>query len=415
MPSQSARNGLNWLNFFMAAVQTGFGPFIAVYLTERGWSQTEIGIALSIGTASSLLSQLPAGMLVDYVHHKRGLTAAALGLLGVSALLLIALPAQVMASRDMVWASQILHAAASGILVPAVAVLTLSLYGHDAFGARLGFNARYQSLGNAVAAGLLGVVASILSNGAVFALTAALVIPALWALLSIEPAQEAPPADGHPSMQHPRVLREGPHRPWCIFHFTSLHVFAICMVLFSLGNAAMLPLALNALTKRTGDAGLVVSAAIIVPQVIAAVIAPWIGGAAQRFGRRPVLLAGFLVLPLRGLLLATQPDAAPLALMQSLDGVSAAVFGIMIPLVAADLTSQTGYLNLAMNSIGLAANIGATFSTVLGGMVADQFGISAALVGLSLCGFAATFLVWRALPETRPDQRDQAQPAAMPA
>ena len=295
MPSQSARNGLNWLNFFMAAVQTGFGPFIAVYLTERGWSQTEIGIALSIGTASSLLSQLPAGMLVDYVHHKRGLTAAALGLLGVSALLLIALPAQVMASRDMVWASQILHAAASGILVPAVAVLTLSLYGHDAFGARLGFNARYQSLGNAVAAGLLGVVASILSNGAVFALTAALVIPALWALLSIEPAQEAPPADGHPSMQHPRVLREGPHRPWCIFHFTSLHVFAICMVLFSLGNAAMLPLALNALTKRTGDAGLVVSAAIIVPQVIAAVIAPWIGGAAQRFGRRPVLLAGFLV------------------------------------------------------------------------------------------------------------------------
>jgi MFS family permease len=216
-------------------------------------------------------------------------------------------------------------------------------------------------------------------------------------------------------MQHPRVLREGPHRPWCIFHFTSLHVFAICMVLFSLGNAAMLPLALNGLAKHSGDVGLVVSAAIIVPQVIAALIAPWIGSAAQRFGRRPMLLAGFLVLPLRGLLLATQPDAVPLAFMQSLDGVSAAVFGIMIPLVAADLTSQTGYLNLAMNSLGLAANIGATFSTVLGGLVADQFGISAALVGLSLFGFAATALVWKALPETRPDQQDQAQPAPMPA
>jgi MFS family permease len=414
MPSQTARHGLNWLNFFMAAVQTGFGPFIAVYLTERGWSQTEIGIALSIGTASSLLSQLPAGVLVDYVHHKRGLTAGALGLLGLSALLLIALPGQIMASRDLVWASQILHAAASGVLVPAVAALTLSLYGHDAFGARLGMNARYQSLGNAVAAGLLGVVASILSNQAVFGLTAALVIPALWGLWSIEPAS-APTPDCHPSMQHPNVLREGPNRPWCIFHFTSLHVFAACMVLFSLGNAAMLPLALNGLAKRSGDVGLVVSAAIIVPQLISALIAPRIGAAAQRFGRRPVLLAGFLVLPLRGLLLATQPDAVPLAFMQSLDGVSAAVFGIMIPLVAADLTSETGYLNLAMNSIGLAANIGATFSTVLGGLVADQFGISAAMVGLSLFGVAATFLVWRALPETRPSQPDQVQPAPMPA
>lgn len=415
MPSRTARNGLNWLNFFMAAVQTGFGPFIAVYLTERGWSQTEIGIALSIGTASSLLSQLPAGVLVDYVHHKRGLTAAALGLLGLSALLLIALPGQIMASRDMVWASQILHAAASGVLVPAVAALTLSLYGHDAFGARLGMNARYQSLGNAVAAGLLGVVASTLSTQAVFALTAGLVIPALWGLWSIERAYDAPPADCHPSMQHPRVLREGPNRPWCIFHFTSLHVFAICMVLFSLGNAAMLPLALNGLAKRSGDVGLVVSAAIIVPQLISALIAPKIGAAAQRFGRRPVLLAGFLVLPLRGLLLATQPDAVPLALMQSLDGVSAAVFGIMIPLVAADLTSETGYLNLAMNSIGLAANIGATFSTVLGGLVADQFGIPAALVCLSLFGIGATFLVWKALPETRPDQQDQAQASPVPA
>jgi MFS family permease len=184
------------------------------------------------------------------------------------------------------------------------------------------------------------------------------------------------------------------------------------MVLFSLANAAMLPLALNALAKRSSDTGLVVSAAIIVPQLIAAVIAPWIGRAAQRFGRRPVLLAGFLVLPLRGLLLATQPDAVPLALMQALDGVSAAVLGVMVPLVAADLTRRTGYLNLAMNSIGLAANIGATFSTTLGGLVADRFGIPAALVGLALVGVAATALLWRALPETRPVRARGAAPAA---
>lgn len=409
MPTPAARFGLKSLNFFTAAVQTGFGPFIAVYLTEQGWSQTDIGVALSIGTASGLLFQLPSGMLVDTVHRKRSVTAAALILLGISALLLMAWP-----SRDLVWASQILHAAASGILVPAIAALTLALYGHAQFSARLGINARYMSLGNAAAACLLGVVAAYLSNRAVFALTAALAIPAVMALWAIPPEHDADRIGDHPSMQHPRVMRQLstrpqlsarpqlPARPWNIFAVTSLHVFAVCTVLFHLSNAAMLPLALNALAKRGGNPGLVVSAAIIVPQIITAVIAPWIGGAAQRLGRRPVVIVGFLVLPLRGLLLATQPDALPLAMMQALDGISAAVLGIMVPLIAADVTRRTGYLNLAISSIGLAANIGATFSTILGGLVADRFGIPMALVGLSLVGFAAVGLAWVALPETRP-------------
>jgi MFS family permease len=119
-----------------------------------------------------------------------------------------------------------------------------------------------------------------------------------------------------------------------------------------MSNAAMLPLALNDLAKRGGNTGLVISAAIIVPQIVAALIAPWIGDAAQRLGRRPVLLAGFAVLPLRGLLLAAQLGAVPLAATQALDGVSGAVLGIMVPLIAADVTRRTGYLNLAINSIG---------------------------------------------------------------
>jgi len=223
------------------------------------------------------------------------------------------------------------------------------------------------------------------------------------AIRFIHPRENADPANDHRSMQHPRVLREGPDRPWCVFQHARLHVFAICMALFSMSSAAMLPLALNALAQR-GDrqTGLAVSAAIIVPQVISAAIAPWLGRAAQQYGRRPLLLAGFAVLPLRGLLLATLPGTAPLAVMQALDGVSAAALGIMIPLIAADLTARTGYLNLAMNSIGLAVNIGATISTVLAGVVADRAGISTALVCLALIGLVATALLWWGLPETRP-------------
>jgi predicted MFS family arabinose efflux permease len=410
MPSPTARRGLNGLNFFHAAVQTGFGPFIAVYLTERGWNQTDIGVALSIGTAAGLISQLPSGMLVDLVHRKRSLTAAALVVLGVAALLLVAWPA-----TELVWASQILHALASGILVPALAALTLALVGHEAFSAQLGVNARYGALGNAVGAGVLGVAASHLANGAVFVLTAALVIPALLALWAIRPEQYAEPEDDHPSMQHPRAMRRRPERPWHIYGLTNLHVFAACTVLFHMSNAAMLPLALNGLAERGGNVGLVISAAIIVPQMVAALIAPRIGDAAQRFGRRPVLVAGFLVLPLRGLMLAAQPDAVLLSAMQALDGVSGAVFGIMVPLIAADVTRRTGYFNLAISSIGVAVSIGATISTTLGGLVADRFGISAALLGLAAIGAAATLLVWLALPETRPAPRSRKKPSPAPA
>ena len=410
MATPTARLGLNGLNFFHAAAQTGFGPFIAVYLTQRGWSQTDIGVALSIGTAAGLISQLPSGMLVDLVHRKRGITAVALVLLGVSALLLVAWP-----SRELVWASQILHAVASGVMVPALAALTLSLSGHDGFSAQLGVNSRYGSLGNAAAAGLLGVAASYLSTGAVFLFTAALVVPALLALLAIRPEHYVDPHEDHPSLQHPRVMRRRPERPWHIYRLHSLHIFGAATVLFHLSNAAMLPLALNDLARRGGNTGLVISAAIIVPQIVSAVIAPWVGRAAQRFGRRPVLLAGFLVLPLRGLLLAAQLGAVPLAAMQALDGVSASVFGIMVPLIAADVTRRTGYLNLAISSIGLAVSIGATISTTLGGLVADRYGISAALLGLAAAGLAATVLIWVALPETRPARRRRARPSLAPA
>ena len=170
MESQLTRHGLNWLNFFIAAVQTGFGPFVSVYLTQRHWSQTDIGLVLSLGGGVALVAQLPAGALVDAVYHKRHITAAALAVIAVSAVMLAANPT---------WASirnaQVLHAVASCVLTPAIAALTLSLCGHDAYSERLGVNARYASLGNAAAAVLLGACAYYLSERAVFLLTAALV------------------------------------------------------------------------------------------------------------------------------------------------------------------------------------------------------------------------------------------------
>jgi len=382
----------------MAAAQTGFGAFLSVYLTEQKWDQTAIGFALSIGTVAAIVTRLPAGALVDAVHSKRGPIAAALILLAASALLLAAWP-----SVLPVWLALILHAFSGSVLTPAIAAVTLSICGQNAFGERLGSNARYASLGNAAAAGLLGVAAT-LSNRAVFVLTAAIVVPALLALHWIEPHQVDAEQD-HPALLHPKVRKQRHGYPWQIFVRRHLHVFAICVVLFHLSNAAMLPLALNEMAAHGGGAGWVISASVIAPQALVALLSPWTGRKAQSWGRRPLLLIGFAAVPLRALLFVTLPSAPWLVLFELLDGVSATVFGIMLPLIAADLTRRTGYLNLAIGSLGLAASLGATLSTTMAGWIADRFSPQAAFLALAAAGVASVLLIWFGMPETRPTRR----------
>lgn len=391
MPS---RLGLNGLNFFTAAVQAGFGPFIAVWLTQSGWTLSALGVALSIGTLAALIAQLPGGMLVDLVHRKRLAAAGALIALAASALMLCLAP-----TEPMVWGAETAHGLASCVMTPVIAALTLSVCGHDAFSERLGLNTRYAALGNAASAALLGAAASTIGEQAVFLVTAALVVPALASLLAIRTADYVDPASDHPALLPPD---ERTHPPWKIFAEPALHVFALACALFQFANAALLPVALNGLT-RTGDApGYLVSATIIVPQIIAAVFAPWAGALAQRIGRRPLMLAGFAAVPLRAVLFMVLPGALPLTFLQALDGISAAIFGLMLPLIAADLTSRTGFLNLAIGALGLAGGLGATFSTAIAGWIGDRFGDPATYLCLAIAGAAAVALLALAMPETRP-------------
>jgi predicted MFS family arabinose efflux permease len=399
--------GLNGLNFFTAAVQAGFGPFIAVWLTQSGWTLIDLGLVLSIGTLAALIGQLPGGLLVDHVHHKRFAAGGALIALCASALLLSLAPTQ-----PMVWGAEIVHGLASCVMTPAIAAMTLAVCGHDNFGERLGQNTRYASLGNAASAALLGAAASAISEQAVFLVTAALVLPALATLFMIQKSDHVDPADDHPALLHPR---EREHWPWQIFADPALHIFAVACVMFQLANAALLPVALNGLTHKGNAPGYLVSATIVVPQIVAATIAPWAGNLAQRIGRRPVLMVGFAAVPVRALLFAILPGALPLAAVQALDGVSAAVFGMMLPLIAADLTDRSGYLNFAIGALGLAGGLGATFSTALAGWVGAHLGDSMTFLFLAAIGAASVLLLWMAMPETRPASTRTARQAAVPA
>lgn len=391
---RAGRNAVHALNFFVAAMQTGFGPFVSVWLVSQGWSLTDVGIALSVGTVAGLVGQLPGGALVDRLHRKRDITAIAIGAVAISALMIAVAP-----TAPAVWAAQILHAAGSVVITPAIAALTLALCGPDSFSERLGGNARYASLGAALAAGGLGLASTHLGGQSIFLITAALALPAIASLFSIRQGPCPPTPADHMAIAPPTERNTA---PWVIFRDPTMHIFALCVILFHLSNAALLPLALGALSQRGEASGFIVPAAIVVPQLIVMVASPWTGAMARKEGRRKVLLVGFIALPARALLFAFNPAPEAVDLIEVLDGISATVVGLMLPLIAADLTRKTGHLNLAIGSFGLAVGLGATFSTTLAGWVADRMGTETAFLGLALVGGLATVLLALAMPETRP-------------
>jgi MFS family permease len=393
MPQRRSLYGLDWLNFFVANVQTGFGPFIAVYLTENRWKTSDIGFALTIGTICTLISQMPAGALVDAIPDKR--RAVRFGIIAISG---TALLYAVSAARPVVYAAEVLHGLASAVIGPAIAATSLALVSRAAFSERAGRNARFASIGNGIAAGVMGAAGSFISPNSVFWLTALLGLPALLALHMIGPETEAGPIA---TAQEPDDDQTELARLKELFLDHRLLVFGGCVLLFFISNAAMLPLAATQVTKRhPGLADVLIAMTIVVPQLIVAAISPWVGRSSDRWGRKPVMLLGWIMLPAQGLLYVAAPTAYAVVICQVLNGVSAAVFGVTMNLVAADLTQKNGRFNLTLGALGVAIAIGASISTSLAGIVADGFGNSVAFLSLALAGGAGTALLWFKMPET---------------
>ncbi|KKB62182.1 ABC transporter permease [Robbsia andropogonis] len=430
---------LDWLNFFIANVQTGFGPFIASYLASEKWTQGEIGVALSVGTITAMVSQLPAGAVVDAIRSKHFAAISAIVAVTISALMFALSTAWIS-----VVGAEVLHGFASCMLVPALAAISLKLVGRANLGDRLGRNARWASIGSAFAALLMGLFGQYVSVRAIFWLTAALTIPSIFALVMIEgggdsfrwvdrllarfkgrgtnnaaygpggaaaSAARAAAARAAQAAVTTSTLEDEPKESiWILVRDRRLLTFAVCIVLFHLSNAAMLNLAAGEVTLKMGDhVQLVIAACIVVPQIIVAAMSPWVGRASQRWGRRPILVLGFSALPIRALLFAVTSNSPYLLVpVQAFDGLSAAVFGVMLPLIAADVAGGKGRYNLCIGFFGLAAGVGATLSTSLAGFAADRFGSTMAFFGLAAVGALAVLTVWLAMPETRERTLDNA-------
>ncbi len=386
----AAERGLDALNLFVANIQTGFGPFIAVYLTVAGWTQTGIGIALSVGTLTAMASQIPAGAVVDAIESKTRVAVFSLIAFALSALMLAIHPIPLL-----VYGAEILHGFSSCTLGPAIAAISLGLYGHRALSVRFGRNTRYASIGNGLGAAMMAACGYYVSERAVFFLTAALVVPALFflkPLAGVRLASDRPAAaEGGRWQGVGRVLKD-----------RRLLIFAGCATLFYLSATAMLPIAGASLTKSAGAAAsLMIGASIVLPQIVVATLSPAVARLARRRGRRIALLLGFAMVPLRGIVLSLVADPVVVILIQAVDGVAGACWGVLQPLVISDIAGRSGHYTLSLGIVGFAMGIGATLSTTLGGWLADSFGTATAFGVLTGIGMLAFVLVWLAMPETR--------------
>ncbi|WP_322981385.1 MFS transporter [Pseudomonas sp. C11] len=398
---------LDWLNFFLADVRDGLGPYLAIYLLAvHQWEPASIGLVMSLTGISALLTQTPAGALIDRTTAKRAVVVVAALVVTGSCLLLPWL-------TDFGWvaATQAISAIAGSVFAPAIAAISLGITGPAAFTQRIGRNESFNHAGNACSALLAGGFAYLFGPVAVFYLMAAMTVGSIVAVSRVsaraidhEVARGFVPMLPHEQASGWQVLLSS--RP--------LLIFALCCALFHLANAAMLPLVSQKLSAiNLQMATPLTSACIVAAQLVMVPMAMLVGLKADRWGRKPLLMAGFLILPLRGALYTLSDDPYWLVAVQLLDGIGAGLFGALLPIVVKDLTQGTGRFNVSLGALSTAFGLGAALSPGLAGLLVQGAGYDAAFMTLAGIAALAFLLLWLGMPET--GNRVVDEPSAEPS
>ena len=399
---------LDAVNFLLADVRGALGPYLNVFLvTQRHWSQTEVGWVTTISGLLGLVAQTPAGAAIDATRRKRGAVVLALVVLAAGALAIFAVP--------IFWPVMVANTAIAvvgDVFGPAVAAVTLGLYARQHLARRMGRNSAFDHAGNVAIATAAGGIGYLFSQRAVFLLVPVFALLAAVAMLSIPGSAidqdrarglgggEGPAKDGG----------EGPSGYSVLLRSRPLVVFALCAMLFHFANAPLLPLVGQKLAQAyPAWATAMMSSCIIAAQLIMLPVALAVGRTADRVGRKPILLIGFAVLPIRALLYTFSDSAPWLIGVQLLDGIGAGVFGAITPLVVADLMRGTGRYNLAQGAVATAQGAGASLSGLAGGVIVDHFGYSAAFLIFGAAACLAVATLFLAMPETASNQMGTGQ------
>jgi MFS family permease len=390
------RHALRALNFFMADMQAGIGPFVGVYLLAHGWQNGMIGSVITLGSIVGVLVLIPAGAWVDSSRNKRWIVVVS-GLAAVCASSIILI-------RQDFWpvaVSQVTTTIAGAAVGPAVTGITLGMYRQSGFNRQLGINQAYNHAGNAVGAAISGLLGWKFGLPAVLWLALAFGVISMACVLAIPPqsiddrAARGLRANGRAEHQVSGLT--------ILISCKPLLLLAITLAIFYLGNGAMISLyALAVVSAKQGDPAVFIATTVVVAQVTMVCASLLAARCVEKYGAWLVILISFLVLPARVLLAPHLIVGWGVFPMQILDGITSGLHTVAIPVLVARILNGTGRINLGQGAIITAQSAGAALSPAIGGWIADWKGYNAAFYTFGAFAIVAIVLWTTLAPSLKP-------------
>jgi predicted MFS family arabinose efflux permease len=384
---------LSLLCFALADVRDGLGPFLGVFLQDKGWHPDEIGYVMTAGGLAGMLCATPAGALADWTTRKRLL----LGLVTVG---IVWASGFVFLSSDF-WAvgtSKIVQGALAAAIAPTMTGIMLGLVGQKGLPTLLGKAEAWNHFGNcstALAGGVVGYLCGIPGVVAVLALMGRLVVVCLGC---INPRQIDHAVARGLEQQHECA----PSSFTVLLSDPGLLAVAGVLFFFHLGNAAMLPLlGQSAVARFQVNPAVYTAATIFVAQTTMIATSLWSAKTALSRGYGALFWVALVALPIRGMVACFYDSPWSVIPVQILDGVGAGLMGVATPGVVARLLQGTGRINMGLGFVLTAHSIGAALSSSYGGLFARHISYSAAFFMLALApclGLVLFAVAARALP-----------------
>jgi MFS family permease len=387
---------LSTLVFLISDTQGGVGPFISIFLkASLTWNSEQIGIALATYNIAAFICQIPSGLLIDRVKFKRSLIAISTAMVAFGCLIIVN-------SRSIfpILLAQSLIGIATSIIPPAIAAITLGLVGRKVFPSRLAINATFNHAGNVTNTFFNGLMAYLLG------LAWILYVDVVFSVVSIIPifmikkneinneiAREAP--DKLSKDYKPLPVKQILTTPIII-------LYGIAIILFTFANTAQLPLVGQKIANQIPELGaFYMASSIILAQIVMIGVAYSLSYFINRVGRKPLFMASFFVLIIRALLYTKTDNPHLLLLNQILDGLAAGIYSIVSVVIISDLAKDTGRFNFMQGVMIFCNNVGAAFSNLVSGFIAQLYGINTSLLMLGGIALFGLIFYWKFMPETK--------------
>jgi predicted MFS family arabinose efflux permease len=392
---QRSLRSLDALNFFNAGIQTGLGPFIAIYYASaRHWNPGQIGVLLSIQSLSGVALQSVVGDMVDNSTNKRYISAGAALIVTLGCLGIVFAP-------NYFWECVVQFVIGVSVTVfpAATASFALGLVEKGKLSERVSRNETFTHGGNVLYAGLAAVVGQMIAIGSVFYAAAVFAAGMVGSSLAIRGKD----IDNEAARAGDESKEGGGQRAgWRdLFKDKRILTFTAIVVLFNVGNSSTLPLVGQLLGQGKKSASIwQVAACVIVAEIVMVGVAAFVGKRADHWGRKPIFLFAFAVLAARNILTVASHNQYYLISLQSLDGIAAAIYGVLLTLVVADLAKGTGRFNFLQGAVQSSMGLGGFLSNMAFGWVAKAMGFNASFIGLGLAAVSGGALYLFAMPET---------------